>query len=586
MASSRGFSAPLEPAKRAVRPRSPAALCLLNLALLAGGCGAPELGSLCAPPADATPEQKLAAVCACQHGLSEDWSSFYRRRRLDLLFVVSNTSSMVKKQLALAQALPPLLSLLEGDDLDYHIGVVSTDVGSWMAAGTPWTLSAGSCDSFAGDDGRLQAASCLDRSTSSAAAASACAAVCPDRKFLPNDGQPFLARKNGKVNVPAALRPDPKTGVMVDYGPTYALQCMAMLGDHGCAISAPLESARRALDGHLSANSGFLRPDAPLYIVFLTDGDDCSVQLARRGDNDPHTQSCTTPDPNAAASCYSLGAYRCLARDVVCDQPMNVAGSKTGCRERADSYLEPLDKYVQFFSALKSPNRLIAAGIWTLPALAQAAKLEIVQNPNVGGSAGLEFATGSAASCQDASDPTLTGQAQLRLSQFLAAVNPRRSPWDRAPPEVSVCSPADYFGAFDPLGIKIHERWAPTCLPGLPVFLADGSPACVVGDVPYDSPQAVPESPMPVCGAQCCGALAASFFPPQKDHGIQMACAGEPADCYCAAPSRSLECGGNAELRVWRKDNGDSPADTIVSSRCALQCTVPPGPSSGEAVKR
>lgn len=551
---------------------------LLGVLLMAGACTSSEVGALCPLPANASAAQKLAAICGCQSSLLKVVADFYRRPQLDLLLVVGNTRSMVKKQQEFAAILPELFSRLDEQHIDYHIGVVSTDVGSWTAADAPWTMSAGACDSFAGDDGRLQASSCLNRSANSAAAGSACAAVCPDRKFLPNDGRPFLARDDGKVNVPVALMTDPKTGQVVDNGPVLALQCLAMLGDGGCRISSPLESARRALDGHLAANRGFRRPDATLYVLFLTDGDDCSVSLARRGDNDPHTQSCASPDADAGASCYSLGAYRCLARDVVCAQPLNVAGAKTGCRERADSYLTPVADYIRFFTSLGPAYRMGVGGIWTLPALTPAAELRVAQNPNVAGSAGLDFAADDPAGCAATGDPTYTGQPQLRLAQLFAALNPESNRWGEPLQPVNVCAPADYVSALEPFAVRIIREFGPSCLPDLPATLPDGSPACMVGDVPLESPDAAPETLLPVCGATCCTAFSQSYRPPQLDPLLQSACAAEPADCYCAVPTELSRCRfSGATFGVWRKDNRDAPPGTALSIQCARQCPAPSG---------
>ena len=46
----------------------------------------------------------------------------------DLLFVIDNSCSMYDEQLDLADHIPTLLTALEGSGLDYHIGVVSTDM--------------------------------------------------------------------------------------------------------------------------------------------------------------------------------------------------------------------------------------------------------------------------------------------------------------------------------------------------------------------------------------------------------------------------------------------------------------------------
>lgn len=543
--------------------------CSLGLLLTAAGCVSSEFGAQCRVPAQATPEQQRAALCACQHGVFELIADSYRWKKLDLLFVVGNTPSMVKKQQALAAVLPGLLSALDEKNADYHLGVVSTDVGSWSAPDTPWTMSAGACDSFSGDDGQLQAVSCLERSTNSAAAASACAAVCPDRKFLPTDGSPFVSGRAGKVNVPAAPQIDAKTGRLVDYGPVYALQCMIMLGDGGCAVSSPLESARRALDGHLTGNSGFRRPDATLYIAFLTDADDCSVQPARRGDNAPQTQNCAAPDADAAASCYSLGAYRCLARDLTCEQPLNVAGTKTGCQERADSYLEPVDSYIRFFSSLGPQTRLGAAGIWTATPLNRTSELRVAQNPNVAGSAGLGFSAGNPAGCVAESDPTLTGQPQHRLAELFTALNHSHS--SRFAHPASVCEPADYLSAFEPITTRVIIDYLPACLPNVPARLPDGSPACLVEDVPLDS-RGAPARLLPVCSAGCCAAFVDRYLPAAIDPKIREDCAAEPADCYCVTPHAQGHCRDSGlAFGTWRKDNADPP-DTLINVRCALEC--------------
>ena len=58
-------------------------------------------------------------------------------------------------------------------------------------------------------------------------------------------------------------------------------QCIAHLGDSGCGFGQPLAALDRALgaDGQPppAANAGFLRPDAYLGIVIISNRDDCSV---------------------------------------------------------------------------------------------------------------------------------------------------------------------------------------------------------------------------------------------------------------------------------------------------------------------
>lgn len=138
---------------RAIGSRRVNGVALLGALLLAGACTSSEVGALCPLPATASAAQKLAAVCGCQSSFLHLVADSYRRPQLDLLLVIGNTRSIVKKQQAFAAILPELFARLDDQHIDYHIGVVSTDVGSWTAADAPWTMSAGACDSFAGDDG-------------------------------------------------------------------------------------------------------------------------------------------------------------------------------------------------------------------------------------------------------------------------------------------------------------------------------------------------------------------------------------------------------------------------------------------------
>lgn len=368
---------------------------------------------------------------------------------VDILFVVDNSPSMSPKQKALAANISALIQKLEKNKLSYHIGVVSSDIGTQVAPGTPWGGSIGACDSYAGDDGLLQNQACTMRTGGTPGAREACAANCSDGKFVPTDGSRYISRVDGKSNVPVAMELDPESGMMVDRGPEKAFKCMALLGDSGCGIESPLESARRALDGHRSENTGFLRKDSFLAVVFLTDEDDCSVQLSRRSENNPMTRDCSTPDPEAAYDCFGLD-YRCLARSVRCDQPMNTAGTKTNCKERTDNYLDPVSKFVSFFKALRPADKLFVSGIWTQPALDGGGKLVVSRGSGGTTSAFLNRAGGTDASCFYAADSTIFGQAQRRLSSFARGFSGSR--------EFSICDIDGLNTALGQVGQTIIDR--------------------------------------------------------------------------------------------------------------------------------
>lgn len=540
--------------------------CALSaLLLFALACTAPPLEAFCPVPDQGTPAERQSALCACTHPLIEAFYPQNVRWKHDILFVVSNGPGMAAKQQALAKAYAELVTIMNAADFDYQIGVVSTDVGSWTAPGTIWSTSAGACDSFSGDDGRLQMTSCQDRPGLSPEARAACSTVCPDPSFMPS-GQALLTRHNGKTNVREALVPDPKSGQLVDRGPEYALGCMLMLGDGGCQVSSPLESMRRALDGHSPANKGFPRSGVHLMIFMLSDADDCSMQPGRRGENDPRTQDCTSPDPNAPPGCYGLGAYRCLAGDVACNEPLNTAGTKTGCHQRPDSPLEPIDGYVQFFRELSQDRFVEVFGFWPLPALGDSGLMLVTQDPRVPGSPGLRATPSAASGCRATSGPALSGMPQRRLSKFLTALEGERYTQSREPlPEYSVCDPSHYLPV-EQFSSTIHTKLGLRCLPGIPQLDAQGLPRCEVGEVPESDMNAIPDKLMPLCSAKCCaeGPFSANRI---------SACMPEPEDCYCIRREEPGACTGTAELMVWSKDNADPPPNgTFVNVRCAIEC--------------
>lgn len=269
-----------------------------------------------------------------------------------------------------------------------------------------------------------------------------CANLCPDDGYTIKDGTSFISKIGGvsNINVPA--------GGDASRATERAFKCLALIGDNGCGIEGQLEGVRRALDGHNPQNAGFLRKNSLLAVVLLTDEDDCSVQLSRRAENDPMTLDCAYPDPNASYTCFNPD-YRCMARDLKCDQAMNTPGAKTGCVERADSYLEPIATYAKFLGGLRPANRLLLSGIWS-PSLDRGGKLVVTQRPGFSTSDGLNRDEQASAGCVFASDPTVTGRAQLRLSKLASRFSGSL--------QISVCDVDNYPRALDNLAAAITRR--------------------------------------------------------------------------------------------------------------------------------
>jgi len=228
---------------------------------------------------------------------------------LDILFVVDNSGSMASEQEKLARELTRMVHVLSSGDRyaeredqvppglsdkarrftpvsSLHIGVVSTNMGG---IDHPPGMQSGvlSCAGL-GDDGKLQ------HSTDTAVNG-----VVAGRKefdgYMPGD----------TVIAPSSeclLPPQPSyQSYLTSDDPSavgLAFRCVARLGVHGCSFEQQLESMWKALapstapkgapkelftfrDGTVGQgdreNQGFLRENAVLAIVHLTDEEDCSI---------------------------------------------------------------------------------------------------------------------------------------------------------------------------------------------------------------------------------------------------------------------------------------------------------------------
>jgi hypothetical protein len=263
----------------------------------------------------------LVVLSACEpppfHPVDADPGSFERvatfpatPRALDLMFVIDDSPSMADKQVALASTFPQLAARLEAFDgglPDLHISVVSTDMGSSASA-----------DATPGNTvGQIGQGGCAQRGKNGA--------------FVV---QPNVLRSTTTANYlqhPRGGEPN-YNGSLVE-----ALGTQVRLGAGGCGFEQPLAAMKAALEN--PSNSGFVRPEASLAIVILSDEDDCSVR----------NSTLFLPDSTALGP---LQSFRCFRFGVECS-PDNVAevGPKTACRPReSDDRL--LDEVAPFREAV------------------------------------------------------------------------------------------------------------------------------------------------------------------------------------------------------------------------------------------
>ncbi|WP_143140510.1 hypothetical protein [Nannocystis exedens] len=205
--------------------------------------------------------------------------------RLDLLFVIDNSSGMADEQKNLVAALPHLVTrlraLVGADGLpvapDVHVMVTTTDMGH------PY------CEPFEKVDydparGAPIASACAERlerfsglGGNAPSRPDVCLDACPERQIaVPVD--PYVQFDADGDNVQASGEGDR----VIE-----ALECIVPQGIDGCGFESPLESMLQALDPEAAWNVGpapFLRPGAALAIVLVGDETDCSALDLRHFD--------------------------------------------------------------------------------------------------------------------------------------------------------------------------------------------------------------------------------------------------------------------------------------------------------------
>ncbi len=190
--------------------------------------------------------------------------STQRCQKMDLLFVVDDSGSMAEEQTNLATNFPQFATVLDqymveaGLPLDYRLAITTTgrDVEYTEVLPPPFPTSIPMSEM--GDDGAFRQSCGMSRR--------------------------WLERTD--------------TGVPTTFA------CAANVGTGGSSLEMPLYASELALQERMAdgTNAGFLREDALLAVVYLTDEDDCS----RRDNNFSVTagEACTNVAPGEWVSFF------------------------------------------------------------------------------------------------------------------------------------------------------------------------------------------------------------------------------------------------------------------------------------------
>lgn len=280
-------------------------------------------------------------------------------RDVDILFVIDNSGSMAEEQARLARNFEAFARRLDEMGAHYRIGITTTDNGNPRCGGTT------------PEEGDLVLRSCLDRLGEGAFefndidAAYACTEVCglsgealairptaiePGGERRP---RPWIEKIDGETNLPA------------DVDVAAAFACFGPQGINGCGYEQPLEAMYRALEKAQvtsEGNHGFLRDDALLSIIFVTDETDCSYTPAFR---DMFVDDRTFwEDPNGlaptSAVCWNAGVA-CSGPGPVYDgcEPENYSVDGEPGAADEDAVLRPISRYVDLLERIREDKRRV-----------------------------------------------------------------------------------------------------------------------------------------------------------------------------------------------------------------------------------
>jgi hypothetical protein len=220
---------------------------------------------------------------SCVHQESSAYYELIPPRAIDLLLVLDDSASMAARQDALVARLAPELDKIPGGVPELRVRVISSSLPAPGLAAFPGCAPA-EPRTCVPAGGYLQATQVCDQHSNF----------------------------SGSI--------------------TDAFACAAHIGTAGCGWEQPLAAARAALEGDPQDGSRFLRRDAYLVVLIVTDEDDCSAVPGAS----PFGAPPASPDDPALAA-------RCRAAD-------------------RDGALVPVGDYVQFLQGLKPrPYQVVAS---------------------------------------------------------------------------------------------------------------------------------------------------------------------------------------------------------------------------------
>ena len=399
------------------------------------------------------------------------------QNQVDILFMVDNSPSMEAMQAELVAKFPQFLqvfgTLAHPTDgsmpqyADLHIGVVTSDYGAGNVDGSGCQRSPG------GQRGLLQG--------KGAAADASCGAP---------EGAAYIQYAFGASGDTCNL-----AGGCSENTLGRQFTCMASVGAAGCGFEHQLESVYAALRSKDAINAGFLRPEALLAVVFVTNEDDGSAP--------PDTDIF---DPKKLDSYGAYTTYRQTRFGVACGTPPSLApyassmGLLAGCEAAPDTMTSMIGRewdvkrYVDLFTLPPSAGGIKADptnDVILVSIDAPTSSVEtILATVGTGGgkqpspayvpcaALGPQCVVALQHSCQNQASPAFFGDPPVRLDTVIGAAHLHQ--------HADICGTdpsktPDYSQALQKVAGLISSSLRPGCVPA-PLTNVD-DPDCVVEDI-------------------------------------------------------------------------------------------------------
>jgi hypothetical protein len=517
--------------------------------VVAAGCGR---GPFFVPEIDPCDDNACTAVATLQ-------------RSADILFVIDNSGSMGVEQGVLASNFPSFFDVLERQQFgtSYRLGLTTTDA--------PGDLRVSSCRERLEDFVFVDDEVVIDESQSGCLASCATDVVgtvptttADDPEPLP---RPWIEKAGNHTNL--------ADGISV----AEAMRCAGPQGINGWGLEAPLEAMNGVIEGR-GDSQGFLRDEALLAVVFVTDETDCSMPPGNdarlAGDegralwSDPFAEAPTSAVCwNAGTTCTGgPGSYdECHAEDHGWDGQPAQPGEETVLYP-VSRYVDALRELSQDKSARGGTGQVLVAVIGGVPLdypETGVLPFQDSDDPDFN----LEYGIGPSCGRGTETVHSPPGIPPVRLREFAEAfaIDGRNL--------FSICS-GDYTVALEQIAGALGRLSARTCVPGCVADYDDDEPGLQPNCRLVERSAERDERVVPRCmigsdGWTFPGTSLELCYRPLIDEG------GDTPTIWDDLSRQCLTQGANLELVVERPQDVAEPPGTTVEVQCEL--TRPVGES-------